>query len=245
MRPEAEIRISEIMSPEEWKTISATFDGLTADGRMELLLSTPAAATNLLARFQESYGRRFDWWPIDQKGDELRVSITTRASEPRTIGGFLGSDHHRLTAYWEEFVAAVKACELAYETLFTTEGGHRTAAAERLAWFIFGLRRHIRMEEDLFFPQLEAEVGLPQSAGPTAVMRAEHRQIQEFLNDLERSLAGGSCANLIQVMESVAGSPSALLRSHDMKEEQVLYPLADRVFTQEQLNELCLRMQAL
>jgi len=218
---------------------------LAAGQNLELLLSAGAGAPSLLAELQERYEQTFDWWPLNKTADGLRVLIVKRSAEPRSVSGFLGADHHRLTEYWEEFLQAAAACELAYDTLFTTEKGHRVSAVNRLSQFIFGLRRHIRMEEDCFFPLFEDRTRMPAGSGPTAVMRAEHREIEAILNTLEKLLSAGDCATVIQTIEGQAVHPSALLRSHDAKEESVLYPMADRLFTQAEKDALCLRMQAI
>ncbi len=100
------------------------------------------------------------------------------------------------------------------------------------------------MEEDLFFPMLEEKARIPAGAGPTAVMRAEHRRIQELLDAMEKDLLGSYCAALIQAIESQPAQLSPFLHSHDMKEESVLYPLADRALSQADRDALCFRMQA-
>jgi regulator of cell morphogenesis and NO signaling len=127
--------------------------------------------------------------------------------------------------------------------LFTTGKGHRVAAVDQLSQFIFGLRRHIRMEEDHFFPLFEDRSRIPAGSGPTAVMRTEHQEIEATLMMLEKFLGASDCATLIQTIEGQPVHPSSLFRSHDAKEERVLYPMADRLFTQEEKDDLCLKMQ--
>jgi regulator of cell morphogenesis and NO signaling len=224
--------------------VAAEFERLVSSQTLELLVHRPAMAPILLAELQSRYGPAFDWWPLEQRSDGLRIQISPREGLPRTISDFLGSDHHRLSGYWEEFLQAIKACEMSNETLFTAEKGHRLAASERLSHFIFGLRRHIRMEEDCFFPLFEARSGMPAGSGPTAVMRTEHREIEEILASMERLLDAHECATLIQAVEGRPTHPSTLFRNHDSKEENMLYPLSDRLFSQSEKDQLCLRMQA-
>lgn len=245
MNPQVELEVSDPAATDQREPVFSAFDRLVAGQTLELLLSSPAGTPGVLAEFQERYGQGFDWWPLDKRADSFRVLISKRTAEPRTISGFLGADHHRLTGYWEEFLEATKACELSYETLFTTEKGHRVAAVDRLSHFIFGLRRHIRMEEDRFFPLFEKRSRIPAGSGPTAVMRAEHQEIEAILSKVEKLLSAGDCATVIQTIEGQPVHPSALFHSHDAKEESVLYPMADRLFTQAEKNDLCLKMQAL
>jgi hemerythrin-like domain-containing protein len=245
MDPSVEFEVASLAAPGQRAKIFAAFDGLAPGQTLELVLGAPPEAAQLLTEFQARYAHGFDWWLLYRKADALGVLIGKRDGKPRTIVDFLGSDHQRLTAYWQEFLQAVEACRMAYETLFVREKGHRVAAIERLAQFIFGLRRHIRMEEDQLFPLFEERSRMPAGAGPTAAMRAEHQAIEAILRNVEKLLAGGDCANVIQTIEGQPVHPSELLRSHDAKEENVLYPMADRLFTQAEKDDLCLKMQRL
>jgi regulator of cell morphogenesis and NO signaling len=245
MNPEVELEVSSLVVPSQRARIFTAFERLVAGQTLELLLSEPAEAAGLLAECQDRYEQGFDWWLLDNRPGAFRALIAKRTTEPRTISGFLGADHHRLTQCWEEFLEALKTCEQSYETLFTTEKGHRIAVVDRLSQFIFGLRRHIRAEEDLFFPLFEDRSRIPAGSGPTAVMRAEHQEIEETLRAVENVLGAGDCATVIQTIEGLPVHPSLLFRSHDAKEENVLYPMADRLFTQEEKDDLCLKMQTL
>ncbi|SRR5579885_3150470 len=242
MNPDIELTVA---AAEQTEQVFDALERLAVNHAMELTIAgsenVPAFLTALRQRRPDS----LDWWPLEDAEDAVRVLVVRREPRPRSIAEFLGGDHHRLTGYWQEFLGAVQACARSYETVFTTESGHRTVAVRRLSEFIFGLRRHIRMEEELFFPILEEKAGIPAGAGPTAVMRAEHRQIRQLLDAMEKDLLGGFCATLIQAIENQPAQLSSLLRSHDMKEENVLYPLADRVLTEADRDALCLRMQAI
>lgn len=245
MNPNIELEVCDLSTAERSEGIFSAFDRLVVGQTLELLLRVPAGGAGLLAEFQSRYGHGFDWWPLEDRDDTFRLLIAKRDTEPRTISGFLGSDHRRLTEYWEEFLEAVKACELSYETLFTTERGHRVTVIDRLSHFIFGLRRHIRMEEDCLFPLFEERSRIPEGSGPTAVMRAEHQEIEAILRMMEEFLNAGDCATIIQTIEGQAVHPSVLFHSHDVKEESMLYPMADRLFTQAEKDHLCLKMQTL
>lgn len=90
--------------------------------------------------------------------------------------------------------------------------------------FTRGLRRHIGLEEELLFPEFERLTGMTPQAGPTAVMRHEHRQIEGFLRTLERTI-GVSSGEAEQARESL----QRVLVHHNAKEEQVFYPTTDRL----------------
>lgn len=226
--------------------IFGAFDHLAVGQAFELVIRATHTDPGLLAEFQKRYGQSFDWWPIGSKAQQWRVIVVKRASDgPRTISDLLGVDHGRLTELWEEALAHVKTCELSHEILYTLGKEKLEGPTDGLAQFILGLRRHIRMEEELLFPFLEDRAGLPKGAGPTAVMRGEHRQIEAVLGELEKILPLGSCATIIETVEGQPVHPTVLFSNHDAKEENVLYPLADRIASADEVRELVGAMQAL
>ena len=103
----------------------------------------------------------------------------------------------------------------------------------RLAEYLVGLRHHIRVEEEIFFPAFEARSGM-HGAGPTAVMRHEHREIEAILERLAALTKLQDCRTIAEAVQGQALDPSALLRSHDTKEENVLYPMSDHILNQDE-----------
>lgn len=245
MRALSKIETSYPPTAAQRQEISDAFDRLPIGQALELVISSSSGAPGLLTEFQDRYGQNFDWWPLEQNAYTFRVLILRRAAdEPRTIADFLGADHHRLAELWKEILETVQTCEQSHETLRTVERCHLEAPKEGLSQFIFGLRRHIRMEQDLLFPLLEERSVTPRGAGPTAVMRVEHRQIEAVLEALEKYHTAETCATIIQTIESQPVHPSALFTSHDAKEENVLYPLADRALPAHEVHKLIRAMQA-
>ena len=84
------------------------------------------------------------------------------------------------------------------------------------------LERHFGNEEQLLFPALEQVMG--DSFGPTQVMRGEHAQLRALLADLSQAVAGHDDATYF----STADALRIMIRQHNLKEETVLYPIADR-----------------
>ncbi|MQA00664.1 MAG: hemerythrin domain-containing protein [Dehalococcoidia bacterium] len=82
------------------------------------------------------------------------------------------------------------------------------------------LRRHIYLEEELFFPSLR-ESGL---VAPVMVMLREHGEIWHALDEVERLAAARTDrASTLRAHEELA----EVLEHHNMKEERILYPQAD------------------
>ena len=95
------------------------------------------------------------------------------------------------------------------------------AAAQALDAFASGLEAHFQAEEQELFPRFEAATGM--THGPTHVMRGEHRDMRDALNRLQQALQA-------QDGDDYAGEAETLLimmQQHNMKEENILYPMCD------------------
>ena len=98
---------------------------------------------------------------------------------------------------------------------------------------------HHMKEEDRLFPAME-RCGLPREAGPTAVMRQEHeigrghvRRMDEAVTAFEKGDAGASDRFAFEARGFVD-----LLREHIAKEDQILFPMADRMLPSNVQDEL-------
>jgi hemerythrin-like domain-containing protein len=147
-----------------------------------------------------------------------------------TVAGVLGADHHRLHDLWQDLKCGVELCQL--------DRIHR-----RLGEFSLGLRRHIDLEDFVLFPLLEEQTDM-NGAGATAAMRSEHGEIKASLNQLDKLHLAKDCATIVQTLDGQPMGPAAFFRSHDSKEEAMLYPFMDRVFSRAEKKELLSVVQA-
>ncbi len=111
------------------------------------------------------------------------------------------------------------------------------ADASELLRFIeeFADAGHHAKEETHLFPAMEAR-GLPSHAGPTAVMRAEHEEGRAHVRAMSRAVL---CAPAdLEVFARHALAFVSLLRQHIMKEDQILFPMADGMIAPETHEEL-------
>ncbi|MCB0069826.1 MAG: hemerythrin domain-containing protein [Caldilineaceae bacterium] len=90
------------------------------------------------------------------------------------------------------------------------------------------LAHHAHLEDELLFSALEPYMG---PMGPLAVMRMEHNQIEEILARITAAAELKQAQDLLQNLLQVA-------RGHFAKEEQVLFPMAERALNQGVLTEL-------
>ncbi|MEW5870644.1 MAG: hemerythrin domain-containing protein [Chloroflexota bacterium] len=100
-------------------------------------------------------------------------------------------------------------------------------AAEFIKNFADGC--HHRKEEGVLFKAMEAG-GVPVQGGPIGVMLAEHEQGRAYTRAMrqaaEQLQAGNEAAR--QPLAQAARGYAALLYQHIMKEDNILFPMADR-----------------
>ena len=98
------------------------------------------------------------------------------------------------------------------------------AAAELSAVLV----SHARIEEELLFPALEAHIG---PAGPLSVMREEHTEIDQSLDDVAKAKARDEAVRRLEYLIEVA-------RDHFAKEERALFNIARQALSGDELEEL-------
>jgi len=98
---------------------------------------------------------------------------------------------------------------------------------------------HFKREEEELFPAFEAQTG--SSEGPTQVMRYEHEQVKGLIGKLAESLEAEDRDAYLSLCESMM----ILLQQHNMKEEQMLYAMCDRVLPPEEKTHTLDKMKAL
>jgi len=123
------------------------------------------------------------------------------------------------------------------------EAGERvdTDHLERIVEFfrVFADQCHHGKEEDLLFPEMERS-GVPKERGPIGVMLAEHDQGRGYVR------AMGQAAAPFKAGDAAAGAEFAqqarkyidLLTRHIDKENNILFPMGDRVVAEKKQGEL-------
>jgi uncharacterized protein (DUF2249 family) len=208
--------------------VLAAFDAL--DPGQAFLLRTVARPEGLLLALREGRAGAYEWTPIVEGPGHWEVEVhkrEARAGTPRRVTEALAWDHSRLDGLETRAMDAWSA------------GATRTAARLHQQ-FVFGLLRHIRFEESVLFPEFERVSGMPADRGPTTVMRAEHRTIEALLEDVRLAAVSG-----VRPTETTRGDLQALLHQHDVKEENVLYPMLDRALDAQETDRLVFRFQAM
>ena len=84
---------------------------------------------------------------------------------------------------------------------------------------------HFSREEVVLFPDFEQATGM--TAGPTQMMRLEHQQMRALLNEIDKAAAARNKDLLLGLAETLM----ITMQQHNMKEEQMLYPMMDQSMT--------------
>lgn len=80
---------------------------------------------------------------------------------------------------------------------------------------------HFQLEEEILFPEFEAQTGM--TGGPTMVMRQEHAQARALMEQMGVAVNDKNTDKAMGIVESLM----ILIQQHNMKEEQILYPMSD------------------
>jgi hemerythrin-like domain-containing protein len=89
--------------------------------------------------------------------------------------------------------------------------------------FQAAMAHHLAMEEEVLFPAFEARTGM--TMGPTQVMRSEHEQMRDLIASMARAVAESGQDRYLGLSETL----NMLMQQHNLKEENVLYPMTDQV----------------
>ena len=127
------------------------------------------------------------------------------------ISAFFEQDHRDCDARWADV-----------EELLDTQD----VDAANPAWEKFekGMRRHLAMEEEVLFPAFESAARMG-GGGPTAVMRMEHKQMLGLLEQIGAAMESGNTELAMDTGDTLL----MLIQQHNIKEEGMLYPMAENV----------------
>lgn len=131
----------------------------------------------------------------------------------KTLAEFMTADH--------------KACDdkfaLAEQAAYASDWQQAESA---FSAFRAAMAHHFHMEEDILFPALLAAGG---PAGPVQMMIMEHSQMNSLLDNMATVLAAKDATGYSGLSETLL----IVLQQHNLKEEQILYPISERFLTNE------------
>ncbi|MBW2390000.1 MAG: hemerythrin domain-containing protein [Deltaproteobacteria bacterium] len=126
-----------------------------------------------------------------------------------------------------EFMTAVhRQCDEALAAAEEAVGKQNwPEASQRWTDFAAEMALHFAREEKALFPAFEEATGMTE--GPTSVMRMEHEQMRQLFAQLSEAVAAQDGERFLGLSETLM----MLVQQHNMKEEQMLYPMCDRALT--------------
>jgi len=121
------------------------------------------------------------------------------------------------------FAAEHRSCDEVFATAEeAAQTGDLAGCQTRFQQFHAAMERHFQQEEQELFPAFEEASGM--FMGPTRVMRLEHQQMRETLAGMDGTLASGDLEDFLGQAEALL----ILMQQHNIKEEQIMYPMSDR-----------------
>jgi len=126
----------------------------------------------------------------------------------QTIKEYLTGDHRKCDEIFAQMEA--KASDSLADAQALTEA------------FVADMERHFQMEERVMFLEFENKTGMVQ--GPTAMMRQEHMQMRGLMQQLLDAIQENNQDKFFGTSETLM----ILLQQHNMKEEQMLYTMAQQ-----------------
>ncbi len=127
-----------------------------------------------------------------------------------SISEFMSKDH--------------KACDLLFaEAENAASEENWDSANQALTAFVRAMSRHFGVEELELFPAFEQATGM--QGGPTQMMRMEHVQMRELFAEMQYALEQKNSDDYLGAAETLL----ILMQQHNVKEEQILYGMIDRL----------------
>ena len=141
-----------------------------------------------------------------------------------SIADYFEQDHDRLDQLYRDYLQLKHV--------------HFANAREKFISFKHGLERHITWEEEILFPVFQRKTGIVE--GPVAVMEDEHRQILNILEHINLKLQNNDFSS-----NRFEHDLMVLIGGHNVKEENVLYPVLDHLLTQDEKAKVIAQMNSL
>ena len=148
----------------------------------------------------------------DQKVQPIVARVKISTIDMITITDFLGEDHQRFDALFNQLELSIS-------------GRHWDCADDDLQRFEHAIERHIAMEETVLFPIFENET--TSGSNPTSMMRAEHQNIRGVVGRMATAIARQDAIDFFDRADTMR----IIMHQHKVKEETILYPMSDRIFS--------------
>lgn len=143
------------------------------------------------------------------------------------INDYMMNDHREVDAIFERARSAAASADW---TTVERDG----------EMFLRRIEQHIVMEETVLFPAFDEASGMS-GAGPSQMMCSEHALMRPMFAQMRAAAQSHDMAQYLQAANSV----HEILQQHNMKEEQMMYPMADQALGQQGAQSLVRELKKL
>ncbi len=134
-----------------------------------------------------------------------------------------------MTVLSEYMKAEHRACDASFANMENAVADENWAEANNLfTSFASDLTHHFDIEEEVMFPGFEAR-SANAHCNPTPVMIMEHTQMRQLVKDMAVGLEAKNKDNFFGLSETLMMT----MQQHNMKEEQMMYPMIDEAMEDE------------
>lgn len=119
--------------------------------------------------------------------------------------------HHHV--YCDDYFAAAENA---------VQEGRWDEGKQQFARFHKAIEAHFSGEETILFPAFEQATGM--TGGPSQMMRMEHEQMRGLLDQMAQAVAAEDADSYSGAAETL----QILMQQHNLKEENILYPMCDQ-----------------
>ena len=138
----------------------------------------------------------------------MAQKIYTKGKSMHSIKEYLTNDHRR--------------CDNVFAKMEEKANNSLADAKALTQEFVADMERHFQREERVMFPEFENKTGMLN--GPTEMMRQEHTQMRNLMSQLLEAIETNDKDKFFGLSETLM----ILLQQHNMKEEQMLYTMAQQ-----------------
>ena len=122
-----------------------------------------------------------------------------------------------------------RACDESFANMENAVNDDKWDEASKLFnSFASDLLYHFDMEEEVMFPAFEAR-SASAHCNPTPVMLMEHEQMKKLIQDMRADIDSKNKEHFFGLSETLMMT----MQQHNMKEEQMMYPMVDDVMESE------------
>jgi len=105
---------------------------------------------------------------------------------------------------------------------------HWDEAGNLFSDFSTCMERHLNKEEEVLFPAMEKTTGT--GMGPVQVMRREHEDMRKLFSAIREDITKRQSEHCLGLTDTLL----MLIQQHNLKEENILYSMADQILAGEQ-----------